>query len=228
MPPFHSSQSASSATVNFLDLPEGIRNDVYKRVLILPHPLYLFQEPNFRVETFAPERPSRWLALLYTNRQIYYEASVALYGTNHFHLVDITQQQFGLLQSFLDCIGPVNAASLSHLCINFPVAESIDGQPGKVKLRDDSLQSLKLLRDKCTNLLTLETLVHYKNDSVFRKTDSVLQEALLAIDAQLKTIPSLERIIVRVVVRDGVPTTSAKDVMQGLGWMVLSDDGNQN
>ncbi|KAF2023254.1 hypothetical protein EK21DRAFT_49476, partial [Setomelanomma holmii] len=156
MPPFVSSKSASSATANFLDLPEKIRNDIYERVLIVPHPLYLFQEPNSRVETFVPERPSHWLALLYTNRQIYREASSALYGKNHFYFVDITQQQLGVLRSFLDCIGPVNAASLSYLCINFPVAECVDGQTGNIKLRDDSLQSLKLLRDRCTKLSILE------------------------------------------------------------------------
>jgi hypothetical protein len=49
----------------------------------------------------------------------------------------------------------------------------------------------------------------------------------LLIDEQLKAISSLEKIIVRVVARDGVPTTLAKNVMQGLGW-VLVDDGNQS
>jgi hypothetical protein len=213
--------------VNFLDLPQKIRNDIYNEVLIVPHPLYLFQEPGSRVEAFAPEKPSRWLSMLYTNREIYREASVVLYGTNHFHLVDITQQQFGLLQSFMDGIGPVNAALLSHLSISFPAVESMDGQPGEFKLRNDSLQSLKLLGEKCTNLSTLETLVHNKNNSVFRKTDNSLQKALLTIDAQFKTIRSLDRVVVRVVDRDSVPTTSAKDIMRGLGWVVL-DDGNQN
>jgi hypothetical protein len=227
MPSFDSSKSAESATVNYLDLPKGIRNDIYEKVLAVPHPLYLFQEPNSRVETFAPEKPSRWLAILLTNRQICREASVILYGTNYFHLVDTTQQQLGLLRSFLDCIGSVNAASLSHLCINFPVLEEVNGQAGEVKLRDDSLRGLKLLREKCTTLSTLETLVHNKSNSVFRRTDDSLQKALFLIDEQLKAISSLEKIIVRVVARDGVPTTLAKNVMQGLGW-VLIDDGNQN
>jgi hypothetical protein len=221
----HTPHSASSAKVNFLDLPKGIRNDIYKKVLIVPHPLYLFQEPDSRVETFAPERPIQWHALLYTNRQIYREASAALYGMNKFHLVDITQQQISLLQSFLDCIGPVNAASLSHLCVNFPVAESIDGQPGKVKLRDDGPQSLKLLQNKCTNLSTLETTVHHKNSSVFRETDDFLQEALLSIDGHFKAIPSLEKITVEFTVFR-ILTSSAKDFMQGLGWVVISRDGN--
>ncbi|KAH8644040.1 hypothetical protein IG631_01504 [Alternaria alternata] len=227
MPSFDSSKLGESATGNFLDLPKGIRNNIYEKVLAVPHPIYLFQEPNSRVETFAPQKPSRWLAILLTNRQICHEASVILYGTNHFHLVDTTQQQLGLLRSFLDCIGSVNAASLSHLCINFPVTEEVDGQTGEVKLRDDSLQSLKLLRERCTNLSKLETLVHNKSNSVFRETGDSLEKALFTINAQLKAISSLEKVIVRVVARDKVPTTIAKNIMQGLGW-VLFDDGNQN
>ncbi|KAF2267299.1 hypothetical protein CC78DRAFT_87166 [Lojkania enalia] len=220
-----SSKSAGSAQVNFLDLPKGVRNKIYSRVLIVPHPLFLFQEPGCRVETFAPDRPFRWLALLYTNRQISHEASAVLYRINHFHLVDITEQQFGLLRSFLDCIGHVNAASLSHLDINFPVVESIDGKPGALKLRDDNLQSLELLRHNCTTLSTLEALIHSKNFSIFRKTDDFLREALLLIDAQFRAISSLKKIIIRVTVYDKIPT-SATDYMEGLGWVVVFGSKN--
>jgi hypothetical protein len=116
----------------------------------------------------------------------------------------------------------VNAASLSHLCINFPVAESVDDQPGRIRLRDDSLQSLKLLQDRRTSLSTLETLVHFKNSSFFTRTDEFLQEALSQIDAQLKAIPSLKRIIIRVEVNDRVLTSSAKDLIQKFRWLILS------
>lgn len=215
-------KSASSATASFHALPKGIRNDIYRRVLSLSHPIYLFQEPGSRVESFAPEKTAQWLALLYTNRQIYHEASASLYRTNQFYLVDTRPQQSDLLTSFLECIGPVHASSLSYLCINFPIAESTEGQSEQIKLKDDSLRILSLLRAKCTNLSTLETLVHHKNDTVFRKTENT-QELVLSIDAQLKTIPSLKRIIVRFTVRDGIPMISAKDIMEGLGWVVLSD-----
>ncbi|KAF2440433.1 hypothetical protein P171DRAFT_435226 [Karstenula rhodostoma CBS 690.94] len=226
--PSLSSESASPTAVNFLALPIGIRKKIYKRVLLVSHPLYLSQEPGSRVETFAPEKPNRWLAILYTNRQIYHEASAALYGTNHFQLVDTTEQQVHLLRSFLDCIGAANADSLSHLSINFPVTESIHGQPGRVELREDSLQTLQLLRDSCTNLSTLETLVHSKNSDVFKTTDDSLQEALSLIDARFKGIPSLRKIVVRFFVYDGVPSATAKDIMQGLGWVLLSGDRDEH
>lgn len=217
----HTSQ-ARSATVNFFCLPLEIRNKIYERVLIIPHPLYLFQEPGSSVDTFAPSKPPRWLALLYVNRQLCNEASAVLYGINRFHFVDITQQQVGVLRSFLSCIGSFNAASLSYLCVNFLVAEGIEGEPGKIRLGDESMQSLTLLRDNCTTLSTLEMVVHYKNSNFFTHTDEFLREALPQIDEQLRTISSLERIIVRIEIHGPIPTSSVKSLMQALGWSVVS------
>jgi hypothetical protein len=205
-------------------LPGDIRNDIYKRVLVVAHPLFLFQDTGSQVvETFAPERPVRWLALLYTNRQVHDETSAVLYGLNHFTFMDTTQHQGGLLQSFLNCIGSVNAGLLSHLCINFPVAESVEGQPGKVTLREDDLYSLKLLQEKCTNLTTLETLVHSRNSgrliNASHDDSQFIQEALSQINALLRAISSLKKIIVRSY--DGTPTPLVMESMQGLGWVIL-------
>ena len=224
-PVFDSSQLASSASINFLGLPDWIRDKIYQKVLIILHPLYLFQDPGSPVDAFAPDKPLQWLALLHTNRQISVEASAVLYRVNHFELINITKAQVGVLRSFLDCIGSVNAASLSHLCINFPTVLSIDEEPGKVRFREDSLQSLNLLQDKCTNLSTLETVVHFKNSDFFTKTDQFLNEAFSQIDAQLKAIHSLRTIIVRVEPQSVVLTSSTKDMMLRLGWLVLS--GNE-
>lgn len=104
---------------------------------------------------------------------------------------------------------------------------SIDEEPVKVRLRDDSLQTLKLLQDKCTKLTTLETVVHYKNAGFFTRPDPFLREAFSHIDAQLKAIHSLSRIIVRVYTQTGLPKSSAIDVMQHLGWEVLSGNKHQ-
>lgn len=216
------STRARTTPANFFDLPKGVRDNIYKRLLVLRHPLYIFQEPNSRIESFAPDKPFRWLALLYTNRQIYSESRAVLYGMNHFHLVDITPLQADLLQSFLDCIGTANAASLSYLCVNFPVAERLSGQIGRVELSTDSMQSVRLYRDKCPQLSTLETLVHYKNSRFFRESEDFLRDALPLIDRQLRSIPSLCKIVVRFVDFNGIPTAFAKDLMQGLGWIVVT------
>lgn len=149
-----------------------------------------------------------------------------LHRANHFEIVDITERQIGVLRSFLECIGNVNAASLSHICINFPTVVSIDGETGKLRLRDDSLQSLKVLKDKCTNLSTLETVVHYRDSGSFRMIDQFLRGAFTQIDGYLKAIHSIQRIIVRVEAQSEVSTSSAKDMMQRLGRVVLSSNGN--
>jgi hypothetical protein len=126
--------------MSLLSLPRNVRDDIFRRVLLVAHPLYLFQDgDSSMVETFGPEIRVRWRALLYTNRQVLDEASAVLYGSNNFSLVDTTQKQVVLLQSFLNRIGSTNAGLLSHICINFPVAEHADGQPGGILLREDGL-----------------------------------------------------------------------------------------
>jgi hypothetical protein len=142
---------------------------------------------------------------------------------NCFRLIDNTQQQSSLLQSFLDTIGQLNASYLSHLCVEFPVTERVNGEAGSVGLREDSQQKLELSRVKCAKLSTLVMIVHSKNCDIFRRTEKDLQEALLLIDAQFKTMPSLDRILVRVVSFDMASTASARDFMQTLGWVVSAN-----
>lgn len=189
-------------------------------MLAVGHPIYLFQDFGPRVETFAPDKPKRWLALLYTNRQIHDEAKAVLYGENCFCLMDKPQQQDALLRSFLDCIGPHNAESISRLCISFPVVEKTPDQPEAVRIRQDSLQSLNLVREKCTNLTTLEMQVSNEN-SRFLGGDNAqfAQEALLRIDAQVAAISSVGRTVIRLYAKDVPPPVV--DIMQGLGWVVL-------
>ena len=215
--------------MSLLSLPRHIRDDIYRRVLVVAHPLFLFQDTGSGVvETFAPGRPVRWLALIYTNRQVHDEASAVLYGMNRFTLVDTTRRQVDLLQSFLNCIGSVNAGLLSHLCINFPVAENINGQPGDIKLREDGFRSLKLLQDRCINLKTLETFVHNENSRGLKAShddSQFIREALSQINAQFKLISSLSRIIVRFY--DGSPAPSLMELMKDFGWVIFLGDKGQ-
>jgi hypothetical protein len=200
-------------------LPREIRNNIHQRVLIASHPLYIFQETagsrDDKVGLFAPERPParRWLALLYTNKQLHEEASAVLYGLSHFALVDATagkkNQGPGLLSSFLGRIGSVNAGCLSHLCINFPVVTAgaeeggvtTDGQAGEEE--GNFWGELGLLREKCTGLATLEMMVygrHAKGLTVAShgaNNPRVVRGGLSQMDAHLKAIPSLRRVLVK-------------------------------
>lgn len=224
MDPNESSTKASSrgSTFNFLGLPRRARDNVYQKLLPVPTQLYLFQDPGGPVEVFAPDKPPRWLALLYTNRQITREAAEVLYGANKFSVQDVTDREVVLLRKFLFDIGPVNASFLSHLVISFPV---IEGQTGQFQLRQDSLQTLQLLQERCTSLKTLETHVHRNNSEGIlpssRDSDGTLltQEALSKVHEQFRDIPLLEKVIVRVF--DGKPPPEMMELLEGFGWVVL-------
>ncbi len=52
----------------FFDLPRHVRDHIYRNVLVVAHPLYLFKDPRSpKVELFAPQKRREWLALLFTN-----------------------------------------------------------------------------------------------------------------------------------------------------------------
>ncbi|KAL2869396.1 uncharacterized protein BJX67DRAFT_28622 [Aspergillus lucknowensis] len=184
----------------------------------------LFQDPGSRVESFAPERPRRWLALLYTNQQISKEASAVLYGVNHFAVEETgpLQHQGSLLKS-LDRIGPANAGFLSHLSITFPALREVEAQSGKIELAQAGLQNLNRLQTKCSRLRTFETLVYGQGSSNpfqedLEKNESI-QEVLIKVNAQLRAIGTLENITVKFC--SGSPSPSVRDFLRGLAWVVL-------
>ena len=215
---------ASNRSCGLFALPRHVRDDIYRKVLGVAHPLYLFKDsesPN--VEIFAPEKPRRWLALLFTNRQLHAEASAILYGFNHFDVVDTTPSQADLLQAFLDGIGAVNAAHLSHISISFPV---IEAWQGAVMFRESDLRCLNLLREQCTGLETLEALVQRGNSKALIEAggqagqDSrFVWEGLAHTHVQFKAIRSLRKIIVRFY--SGKPTPKVTEQMQRYGWVIL-------
>jgi hypothetical protein len=217
------SQAASSTRANFFSLPREIRDDIYDRVLAIPNPLYIFQEtPDSPVHCFTPRRPRKWLALLYTTRQLHSEASHAFYRAHQFEIVDSHETRISeYLQSFINCIGPTNAASLAHLCIEFPRLEPGNGKPDKIRINNDSLRNLQLLQRMCTRLATLELTIHSKNAGlIIDRADDLVQEALLVIKKQLGLISSLRKVVVRVMYGKGTLSAAALESMQRLGWEV--------
>ncbi|KAL4936889.1 hypothetical protein BDV06DRAFT_83698 [Aspergillus oleicola] len=220
------SRTTVSASVNIFSLPTEIRGCIYRLLLAVPHPLYLFQDTGSRLEVFTPGKPCQWLALLYTNRQISAEASAVLYGVNKFTLEEVgsAQYQGRLLKSFLDCIGSVNAGFLSHLCITFPAIQRIEERPDEISLAEAGLQSLERLRKKCSSLRTLEILVYGMNSSDLFRNDleysPSFREVLKEVNTQLRGIDGLNKIIVKI--SSGSPSLSVREFLLGLGWAVIS------
>jgi len=146
-------ESPNDTTVSFYDLPNEARKKIYEGVLKLPHPIFLFQDGGTRVETFAPDRPPRWLALLYTSHRMHEEAAATLYGANVYTLLDTGGEGSELAQGFLSCVGSGHAKMLSHLCITFP---QILRKLGSFELSADGAKIFELLRAECPKLETLE------------------------------------------------------------------------
>ncbi len=198
-------------------LPPEVRDDIYKMVLAVSHPLYLFQDSGSdKVELFAPERPPRrWISLLCTNRAIHKEASAALYRFNRFTLVDTAGRQSEVLQSFLTRIGPVNAGHLSRLCINFPAADG-------ATFSEDAARTLELLQAKCANLTILETTLYGHSSGMSLTTYSSnshgARNTLKQVNISLKAIPSLSRFIVNIY--NGPLAPEVVECMREYGWVV--------
>jgi hypothetical protein len=215
-----------TAPKGFFSLPAKVRKRIFESVLIVTHPIFLFQGYGTQVEAFAPEKPRKWLAPLQTSRQMHEEASAVLYGSNRFNLVDTTEKQPDLLHSFLACIGPSNSGALTHLCIKFPSVEKSQDRAQRFELTKESLSSLSLLQQECTSLKTLEVFLHNQEATglthLIEEGQTLAHEALSTINAQLKEISSLVNIIVRVYDHNLNP--SLKPSMTSLGWTVLRAD----
>lgn len=221
----HPSHAASSV-INLFRLPRIVRDTIYRRVLAVRHPIYLFQETvSSVVEAFAPGKPRRWLALLHTNRTIYDEAKIILYGLNHFSFIDTVQNQGGLIHSFLERIGPANAGYLSHITINFPALER---HGGEFTFGDDDLRSLQLLREHCTGLKTLEMRLYGQNATALHKASQDaasaqrIREMLVQIDARRKAISSFCSFVIRGYGGPLVP--ELEEAERRLGWVALLGD----
>lgn len=228
--------SSNNSGLGFFGLPRNIRDKIYQRVLAIPHPLYLFTDgTSQKVELFAPDKPAQWLALLHTNQQLHAEAAATLYGLHQFVLVDTTRNQADLLQSFLDLVGSVNAGYLSHICINFPVVATASEdvvcdrtEPEDVTsvLQEEDLRGLKLIQERCRGLTTLETYVHSENSrdlvAAAGRGGGVsphTRVALAEVDAQLKAIPLLKKVIIRLY--NGPLAPEVAELIRSFGWVVL-------
>ncbi|KAL4727902.1 hypothetical protein ACLX1H_004599 [Fusarium chlamydosporum] len=206
------------------------RKQAYKKLLVASSPIFVFQEsPSRPIEFFVQGKPPRWpeLALAKCREYNEQEANAVFYGSNHFNLVDTTtKREKSVLRAFLVSLTPTYARLLSHLSVSFPALDTVQGRPEALVLKQDEVQTLKLLRDYCINLETLELYLHKENACGLVGSASghtqVLHDALSQVDAQLKAVSSLQTIIIRCYYDK--PTHEAMQLMQGFGWVVLMGD----
>ena len=141
-----------------------------------------------------------------------------LYSRNRFRLQDLLGGT--ILASFLDQIGRRNASFLRYIYIPFPGLD--DCHFRSVTLQEDSVHMLETIRDYCTNITTLETLLHTsaKMESRLDAADSprAADVALTLVDARFKAIPSLKEVIVNLY--DEPPNGYLRKKIQKCGWTI--------
>lgn len=205
--------------MGLFDLPKELRNAIYGLVLTIPQPLHIFQDTGGPLTSFGP-KPRQWLSLLSTSRRLREEAAEVAFGTNRFNIVDFTEREADIFESFLTCIGPENSAKLKHLHLAFPAALGAAIDP--VRLREHSVKAYALLREKCQNVATLELFVARETYRYIKpKDDETLIRAALALaDEQIKSVQSLNMVTVKLYYRFNWNfVESARE----FGWQVLQE-----
>lgn len=119
---------------------------------------------------------------------------------------------YAILTSFLEYI------VLRRICIPFPTFD--DYHARSVTLQKDSIRTMELICDKCTNLAILETTLE-ATAAVELSIDSLdnpraAAEALALVDTRFKAISSLKEIIANVY--DEIPSLDLRDKMRSCGW----------
>lgn len=114
--------------------------------------------------------------------------------------MEIASYRSNILKSFINSVASVNAGFLSHLRISFPATERVDGQSGEIRLREDTLQNLQLLRIECIELKRLEALIYGKSSRCLITEDpdstQFALDVLVKINTELRRMASLNTIIV--------------------------------
>ena len=124
---------------------------IYFELLVLREPIkvdYVTSSPPL----LQSKKNGLCPALLRTSKKVYYEASEILYSENRF-----------LFQAFSTDIAQFlhqtrrKASNIHHICIPLPTFGHF--QPDRATLYNTYVENLKLIRNTCTNITTLELLV---------------------------------------------------------------------
>jgi hypothetical protein len=206
-------------SMNFFDFPAEIRLQIYEELFVLSEPIVFRMSGN-------PSWPPLYLhkryglcpALLRASKSVYHEASPLLYSRNRFEFTDLAptrrlSTKSSALTSFFSQTGDKNTSFIRHLCIDFPTFS--DYRPGTAALNDDSIKTLELIREKCTNIAILETSLRDIWPFESYKTSGLLE----LLDARFKAILSLKEVIVPISSYK-VPSNDLKKKMRDCGWTV--------
>ncbi|KAJ4356782.1 uncharacterized protein N0V89_004818 [Didymosphaeria variabile] len=202
----------------FLKLPSEVRNDIYERVLVLENPISFAGNVGDGSVNAGMLTPG----LLLASKEVSSEAASILYAQNYFNFEDCDSEE---LDAFLTGIGQDNASFVRHLIIDFPDI----GCPDKktVALGLESAALLRMIRERCRNLITITTTLYSTNMMALR-TDALdcpnfVTKAIALADSEFRTIPSsLQKIVVKV--HEHEPMNWVKKEMEDLGWTLCQTE----
>ncbi len=210
--------------MGFLDVATEIRLQIYSELLVSSDPV------EFIADFSSPSPPlfrSRKLglcpAILGVCRKVYNEARPLLYSNNRFRFPgkvgstpSVPDQAH--IAPFLNQIGS-QVRLLHHICIPFPNFE--DTKTERAELESVHIENLELIRRTCTNIKTFKLLVPY--DYIYAHDNwTITSEALELLDTRLKTMPSLEKVVVNLErqAASGEASDELTTKMSKIGWTV--------
>ena len=205
--------TSENISTNFLTLPRELRDKVYELCLLKQEPLEPWRDHY--------QRQRLTTGLLRVNKTVHREASLLLYGSNHFDFAEANSED---IASFLKTIGRNNAECIRHVRIDFPRFHYID--PGDVTLEKDSIEILTSLQKSCADLRTITTSL-FSTTAMEIRLDRLEHyklaiEALKLVDSHFKTIVSLQEIVIEVY-KDS-PNSYIRSKMEGHGWNVSATE----
>ncbi len=177
------SPTTEDMSTNFLNLPNELRNRVYKLCLLHQEPIDPWSDYNQRLE-LTP-------GLLRANKTVHREASSLFYAQNRFNFTTVTPKD---VASFLETIDR-NACHIQHVCVTFP---DFHRKPDNITLSDDSINIFTSIQSKCANLSTLTTFALSTGPIMAVDDPEIATEVLKLVDTRFRSIPSLEKIITSV------------------------------
>jgi hypothetical protein len=190
--------------MNFFNFPAEIRLQIYEELLVLPEPI-LFITNRGDPPLLLRNRYGLCPALLQANKTVHREASPLLYSGNCFGFTDLLPSR--RFASFLSQTGQ-NASFLRHIYIDFPLYNY-----QRPTFQEDSMKMLELIRDNCTGIAILETLLNKWPLECYKDV------ALELLDTRFKAIPSLKEVIVQVHTYIDIRDDSLKR-MRNYGWTI--------
>jgi hypothetical protein len=154
----------------FFGLPTELRLRIYSELLVDPKPIafagaYHDSDESLRQINISNLHP----ALLRTCRKVYDEASPLLYSHNAFQfravLALAPAHPYGpaRISSFLRQIGSRKTLT-RHFSIVFPAIAHL--RCTSLKLHEDHIKNLELIRDVCTKVVTVELLIQDPRDYI--------------------------------------------------------------